>query len=70
MIARIIPTALRKRIGLDDAPDPGLDGAGEPPPMDFPPVEPLRPPLAQNDDPDRPLLAAIEEDLRTAGYLS
>jgi hypothetical protein len=36
---------------------------------DFPPMRPLEPPAAQNDNPLAALCEAVEADLRAAGYL-
>ncbi|ACA20469.1 hypothetical protein M446_6201 [Methylobacterium sp. 4-46] len=67
MITRIITSALRKTIRPEDAPE--ADDVVEPD-LAFPPMVPVVPPAAQNDDPDQPLLGEIERDLRAAGYLS
>jgi hypothetical protein len=49
---------------------PGAAGAPVPEAMrDFPPMRPLEPPPAGNDDVLQPVHEAVERDLRARGYL-
>lgn len=49
---------------------PGAAGAPAPEATrDFPPMRPLEPPPAQNDDVLQPVHEAVERDLRARGYL-
>ncbi|AWB19968.1 hypothetical protein DA075_02655 [Methylobacterium currus] len=71
MIGRLLSTLRPLK-----APEPGETAAEEAvlaaPPDDivrFPPMRPLAPPPAVNDDPEGTLRDAVEEALRAAGYL-
>ncbi|ACL61481.1 hypothetical protein [Methylobacterium nodulans] len=68
MIGKVISSALRKKTRPEDP--PAIEaGAVREPDLHFPPMPPLSPPDAQNDDPQEPLLKAIEDALRSAGFL-
>ncbi|WP_162560628.1 hypothetical protein [Methylobacterium durans] len=41
----------------------------QPDAFEFPPMKPLSPPAAENDDLMRPVYEAVEQDLRSAGLL-
>lgn len=70
MLRKLISTALGRPLPDEDR----LASAGEParasaPDLAFPPMVPLHPPEARNDNPLTGLCAAVEADLRAAGYL-
>ncbi|POR41859.1 hypothetical protein [Methylobacterium sp. V23] len=78
MLRKLISAALRREAETGDIareqptqppdlafpPDPAF-----PPDLAFPPMRPVTPPAAQNDNPLAALCAAVEADLRAAGYL-
>ena len=49
--------------------DQAESAAFSPEAFEFPPMTPLRPPPAQNDDVMQPVYEAVEQELRAAGYL-
>lgn len=70
MLRKLISTALGRPM-----PDDARSVAADDPPrasapdLTFPPMVPLHPPEARNDNPLTGLCAAVEADLRAAGYL-
>ncbi|WP_407528169.1 hypothetical protein [Methylobacterium oryzisoli] len=68
MIGKLISSALRRK-ERPDADETFDDAAVLDEALRFPPMRPLQPPPAQNDDPHRPLCEAVEQDLRAAGFL-
>lgn len=66
MLRKLISAALRQKSGGQDR-----SGGGAAPALDrtFPSMRPLDPPPAENDNPLTDLCAAVEADLRAAGYL-
>ncbi|AWN37567.1 hypothetical protein DK427_19075 [Methylobacterium radiodurans] len=79
MLGRLIASArsaatrtrvLRARLASGPRRGPAASGAPAPEAThDFPPMRPLEPPPAQNDDVLQPVHAAVERDLRARGYL-
>ena len=70
MLSRLIASALGARLGgvsRARAVDPGARAAEAM--RAFPPMRPLEPPPAQNDDVLQPFHEAVERDLRARGYL-
>ncbi|MGU3539135.1 hypothetical protein [Methylobacterium sp. A54F] len=64
-----LPGRLVKRLAATEA-RPGAAVATLPPGADdFPPMRPLRPPQAQNDDVMQPVYEAVERALRANGLL-
>ncbi|KQP38269.1 hypothetical protein ASF49_04445 [Methylobacterium sp. Leaf104] len=66
MLRKLISTALRRESEADDV---AREAPLQPPDTAFPPMRPLEPPAAQNDNPLAALCEAVEADLRAAGYL-
>lgn len=79
MLAKLIASALGTRLGGTTRAGRGAPGAriagaagaadGAEAVRDFPPMRPLEPPPARNDDLLEPVHAAVERDLRARGYL-
>lgn len=75
MLRKLVSVALRRELPEDDC--LGASGSGsarsvpgsERPDLDFPPMTPVRPPAAENDNPLAAFCAVVEADLRAAGYL-
>jgi len=70
MLRNLISAALRRETP-DEIPSPQATEPMEEavPDLDFPPMVPLHPPEARNDNPLAAYCEAVEEDLRAAGYL-
>lgn len=68
MIGKLISSALRRK-GHPDIGENFGDAAMPDEALFFPPMQPLQPPPAQNDDPLQPLCEAVESELREAGFL-
>jgi hypothetical protein len=69
MIGRLLSTLRPKSLEPGETAEEAVLAA---PPDDivrFPPMRPLAPPPAVNDDPEGALRDAVEEALRAAGYL-
>ena len=71
MLRKLISTALRRELPGDDLRvSPPVSQEDRPAPdFSFPPMEPLHPPDARNDNPLTDLCVAVETELRAAGYL-
>lgn len=70
MFGRLFSTALRKAPPASDTFDQDVESAQrETEKIHFSPMIPLQPPPAQNDDPLHDFCPAVEEQLRSAGYL-
>ncbi len=61
-VRALLPGGRQRAPGAVVAPD--LEAA-----RDLPPMRPLQPPPAQNDDVLQPVREAVERDLRARGYL-
>lgn len=66
MLRKLISAALRREAETGDI---DREQPTQPPDLAFPPMRPVTPPAAQNDNPLAALCAAVEADLRAAGYL-
>ncbi|MEH3144412.1 MAG: hypothetical protein PGN34_03475 [Methylobacterium frigidaeris] len=70
MLGRLIPSARGRRDARQPEAAAGVQQGSLPEDaVAFPPMEPLRPPPAQNDDPLAALYETVEHALREAGYL-
>ncbi|KQO63256.1 MULTISPECIES: hypothetical protein [unclassified Methylobacterium] len=68
MLRKLISTALRRETETETG-DIAREGSARPPDLAFPPMRPVEPPAARNDNPLAALCEAVEADLRAAGYL-
>ncbi len=70
MLRKLISVALRRETETETETDAiAREAPAQPPDLAFPPMRPVEPPAAQNDNPLADLCAAVEADLRAAGYL-
>ena len=75
MLRKLVSAALRRDLPEDDG--PAVSGgaaiqpvaAAAPPDLEFPPMRPVRPPAAENDNPLAEFCPVVEASLQAAGYL-
>ncbi|MCJ2046779.1 hypothetical protein MKK58_19885 [Methylobacterium sp. J-078] len=75
MLRKLVSAALRRDLSEDDGPADSSGGAVQsvaaaaPPDPEFPPMQPVRPPAAENDNPLSGFCPTVEASLQAAGYL-